>query len=379
MLKNVSYWEYKTWLANIDFTVVGSGIVGLNCALRLRELFPEARILILEKGSLPQGASTKNAGFACFGSISEILSDLEHHSEEEIISLVGKRWDGIRALRTLLGDKGIGFENLGGHELFLKGQVGMFEKCLEKLAEINELLTPVYGAPAFHLQPNTYRFQHIQENYISNNFESQIDTGLMMASLLALAQKKGIIVLNAVPVLTYVEGFDGVSVNTEHFDFLTGTLLFATNGFTAGLVKQPVIPARAQVLITKPMPGLKIRGTFHIEEGYYYFRNIDDRILLGGGRNLDFKTEETMEFGETAIIKSALERLLREVILPEISVEIDRYWSGIMGIGEKKEPIVQQLSEHVYCGVRLGGMGIAIGSSIGRELAELVTADKSRN
>ncbi|MDP4601126.1 MAG: FAD-dependent oxidoreductase, partial [Polaribacter sp.] len=68
---NLSYWELKEWFSNIDFTIVGSGIIGLNCALQLKKKHPNARILILEKGILPQGASTKNAGFACFGSLSE--------------------------------------------------------------------------------------------------------------------------------------------------------------------------------------------------------------------------------------------------------------------------------------------------------------------
>ena len=67
---NLSYWELKTWFTNIDFAIVGSGIVGLNCALALRKKFPESKILILEKGILHQGASKKNAGFACFGSLS---------------------------------------------------------------------------------------------------------------------------------------------------------------------------------------------------------------------------------------------------------------------------------------------------------------------
>jgi hypothetical protein len=35
---------------------------------------------------LPHGASTKNAGFACFGSISEIIDDLKSHSEEEVFN-----------------------------------------------------------------------------------------------------------------------------------------------------------------------------------------------------------------------------------------------------------------------------------------------------
>ena len=52
--------------------------------------------------------------------------------------------------------------------------------------------------------------------------------------------------------------------------------------------------------------------------------------------------------------------------------EIDQRWSGIMGVGKQKNTFVKQLSNHVFCGVRLGGMGIAIGSIIGKELADLV-------
>ena len=73
---NLSYWELKSWFMNVDFTIVGSGIVGLNCAFYLKQKYPSANILILEKGILPQRASTKNAGFACFGSLSEIIDDL---------------------------------------------------------------------------------------------------------------------------------------------------------------------------------------------------------------------------------------------------------------------------------------------------------------
>ena len=106
---NYSYWELKEWFTNIDFTIVGSGIVGLNCALELKKKYPEANVLILEKGMLPQGASTKNAGFACFGSLSEIIDDLNSHTEQEVFNLVKKRWEGLQLLRENLGDKNIDF------------------------------------------------------------------------------------------------------------------------------------------------------------------------------------------------------------------------------------------------------------------------------
>ena len=85
-----------------------------------------------------------------------------------------------------------------------------------------------------------------------------------------------------------------------------------------------------------------------------------------------FKTEETTTLVETELIQNKLETLLRETILPNVDFEIDRRWSGIMGVGTQKKPIVKQLSNNSFCGVRLGGMGVAIGSLVGRELADLI-------
>jgi hypothetical protein len=43
-----------------------------------------------------------------------------------------------------------------------------------------------------------------------------------------------------------------------------------------------------------------------------------------------------------------------------------------MGVGNQKKAIVKPISNNVFCGVRLGGMGVAIGSLVGKELAELI-------
>lgn len=369
---NLSYWEYKTWLCNIDYTIVGSGIVGLSCALHLRERFPTAKILVLERGFLPQGASTKNAGFACFGSISELLADLKTTTPEAVQQLVQKRWEGIQLLRTTLGDKDIDYINYGGHEVFLKKQEALFQECSAHLDEINELLLPIFGAAPFQLQPNRFHFNKVQHQYITHTFESQLDTGKMMLSLLQRTQKEGILHFNTITVKEVIENGDHVVVSTDHFEVRTKKVLVATNGFAAQLIKEEVIPARAQVLLTKPIENLPIKGTFHLDEGYFYFRNIDNRILLGGGRNLDFEGERTATFGETAPIQDHLETLLRDVILPNTPFEVDLRWSGIMGTGPEKSPIIKQISNNVYCGVRMGGMGVAIGSLVGKELAALI-------
>ncbi|WP_100610596.1 NAD(P)/FAD-dependent oxidoreductase [Confluentibacter lentus] len=371
---SLSYWEIKSWFTNIDYTIVGSGIVGLSCAWYLKERFPKSNILILEKGMLPQGASTKNAGFACFGSLSEILEDLKSHSENEVLELVEKRFQGLHLLRKTLGDKAINYQNYGGFELFSNLDDELYDTSLSQKNEINKFLKPIFKIDAFSLKNNIFNFKHIKDKYIFNPFEGQIDTGMMMTTLLKKVQSKGIKILNNTTVEQFEETSHSVKIKTNTFEFSTSKLLIATNGFASQLIHEDVKPARAQVLITKPIKNLHIKGVFHLDKGYYYFRNIDDRILLGGGRNLDFKGEETTEFNETEHIQKALETLLKTTILPETPFEIEHRWSGIMGMGSfgQKKAIVKPMGNRVYCGIRLGGMGIAMGSLIGKELVQLL-------
>lgn len=367
----LSYWEYRTWFSEVDFTIIGSGIVGLSCALQLKHKHPKAKILVLERGSLPQGASTKNAGFACFGSISELLSDLKAHSREEMVQLVQKRWEGIALLRKTLGDRNIGFQLHGGHELFERDRPGGFEECMERMGEFNGMLEPIFGKKPFKVTDNIFGFQGVHPKYITHIFEGQIHTGRMMRALIQKCLDQAIPILNGIEVESVSEGGSRATLVTKGFGFDSKKVFVATNGFASKLLKsEPVKPARAQVLITRPIKDLKIQGTFHFDEGYYYFRNIEDRILLGGGRNLDFKAEETMEFGQTDMIQQRLEELLHRTILPGQEVKIERRWSGIMGLGGQKTPIVKAISDTVFCGVRLGGMGVALGSLVGKELAQ---------
>ena len=367
---NYSYWELKEWFSNIDFTIVGSGIVGLNCALELKKKHQKAKILIIEKGVLPQGASTKNAGFACFGSLSEIIDDLNTHTTQEVYDLIDKRWRGVQLLRNNLGDKNIDFHQNKGFELCESEH--FFEECIAEQNSINNLLKPIFKEAVFSTSENTFNFQKVHSKYIVNNFEGQIDTGKMAYELLHKVQKLGVKILNNISVESFVGLETSVEVKTDRINFKTNKLFIATNGFANQLLAENVQPARAQVLITKPIENLQIKGTFHLDKGYYYFRNIDDRILFGGGRNLDFKTEETAEFGQTAIIQNELDKILKETILPNTPFEIAHRWSGIMGVGSQKKAIVKQHSDNVFCGVRLGGMGVAIGSLVGKELAELI-------
>lgn len=372
---NLSYWEKSFYFNDIDIAIIGSGIVGLNAALSLKKKNKKLKIIVLERGMLPMGASSKNAGFACFGSPTELLDDLKKYSENEVVTLVEKRWKGLERLRKNLSDKAIDFHNWGGYEVFDSEKE--FERCDQQLHYLNKILSPVIGKKIIYKNADNkisdFGFKKVK-HLILNTAESQIDTGKMISALISKVRDTGIEIINGFEVGEMNDsGKKVIIISKDGIRFECKKVIVATNGFAKQLLPEyPVDPARAQVIVTEPIKNLKLKGTFHYDSGYYYFRNIGDRILFGGGRNLDFKTEKTTEFGLTKLVQDRLESLLKTMILPNHNYKIEMRWSGIMGVGPAKNSIVKAVSKNVFCAVRMGGMGVAIGSLVGEEVADLV-------
>lgn len=376
---SLSFWEKESFFKNIDVAIIGSGIVGLNAALRLKEIDANLNIAVFEKGALPEGASTRNAGFACFGSVTELLDDLETRPEDEVFSLVERRYRGLLKLRQRVGDAHLRYEEYGGYEIFKEKESNTLNLCLERLFYFNEKLQSITGLKdTYKVSKEDFGFQNTSNILIRNTAEGQIDTGNMMSTLLNLCKSKGIILFNGIEINEIIDSKsdsknDLTLLTKEGWEITTNKVIVATNGFARRLLPDlEVIPARNQVLITKPIEGLKLKGCFHYDKGYYYFRNVGNRILLGGGRNLDFENEMTDAFGTTDIIQKSLLKLLDTTILPHQKYEIDGWWSGILGIGSQKKPIIQHVSPNVVVAVRMGGMGVAIGSLVGEDAAELL-------
>lgn len=375
----LSFWERNTFFSDIDYLVIGAGIVGLNAALHLRTLSPKSKIIVLERGFLPNGASTKNAGFACFGSLTELSADLKNgHSLTELMDLVDLRWRGLLRLREKLGDENIGYEQKSGYEIFTKEDRASFVEASDKMEFFNTEIGKIISQKKIYQLANgilhSFRFNSVTD-MIENTAEGQLDTGKMMQTLAGMAVAKGISIFYGVNVQSFENENNGVRVVLqENIEIKAKKLLICTNGLTRRLLpKLDVIPARNQVLITKPISKLLFQGCFHYQEGYYYFRNVGNRVLLGGGRHLDKEKEATDEMAITPLIQKKLDNLLKNIILHKQSYEIEHVWAGILGIGSQKKPIIQMVAPHIGAAVRMGGMGVAIGTIIGEQGAEMIT------
>ena len=370
-----SYWERKNYFDNVDFLVIGAGIVGYSTAIHLRKKNPKAKILVLERGYLPSGASSKNAGFACFGSPTELGDDIQSFGEAHVWETVKLRLEGLEYLKQLLGKDTIDLQINGSWDLITEGQKDRFDEVAALITYFNEQLEKITGEKEVYSIDKTissrFGFEKIYGSF-HNRLEGQIDTSKMNTAFYKLAVQLDINTLFGIEALSITHD-DKAVVNTNIGKIEAKSVFICTNGFAKQFLKEDdILPARAQVLITKPIENLNIEGTFHYQEGYYYFRNIDNRILFGGGRNLDKIGETTTEIETTRQIQDRLEAILKEVILPNTPFEIDHTWAGIMGVGETKKPIIKKVDTNVYCGVRLGGMGVALGTLVGKELSELI-------
>ncbi|MEM9835636.1 MAG: FAD-dependent oxidoreductase [Bacteroidota bacterium] len=378
-----SYWEQTSVLARAEVCIIGAGLTGLHTALALKQRKPDCDILVVDRGPFSKGASTRNAGFACFGSPTELLEDLSLYPAERVWRTVQQRYKGIQKLQTKFGSAA-NYQQHGGYEII--DNQATYAAVIAALPELNAALFDITG------QRNVWQVVKevagVKQGQLlfGNRLEGQLHPGLLVQHLQGECHRVGIRMMMGLEVTELEEKTNEVHLQIGSAGALAAQqVVVATNAFTPQLLPEIVLePARNQVLITEPIPGLALRGCFHQERGYVYFRNVGpDRILIGGARHLAKEAEATAAFGEQPYLLSYLQQLLRDTLdfsgdftgasqLPEQPLAVAQSWSGIIAQGGDKSPIIKRLSSRTLVAVRLAGMGVALSAQVGDEVAAMV-------
>jgi gamma-glutamylputrescine oxidase len=366
----LSHWEKTSYYNKADIIIIGAGLMGLWSAWELLQKDPTLRITIVERNPTPLGASTRNAGFACFGSLTELLSDEAAIGTDAMLAIVEMRYKGIEKIKQLFAPTEIDYDSCGGYETVLANHPS-FNLIADKIDYYNQLLHPFTKTNAFQLATHKLPELGLQDfdALIFNACEAGLHSGKLVRSLTKKLIEKGVQVINGVAVKNYHStNTDATVVLENDIELKASQLLITTNAFTNSLVGEAVVtPGRGQILLTNPIPNLKTIGTFHFDEGFYYWRNLQDRILIGGGRNAYFTAEETTDFTGSDAIKEILIQFLKKHFTTEVS--IDQHWSGIMGFTKNKKPLLKKLSDHVHIATACNGMGVALSPAWAENIA----------
>ena len=294
--------------------------------------------------------------------------------EQRMLEIVAMRYEGLRRIRKVFSKQEIGFERYGGYELISELQYPKVKQLKNDIGWLNITLRKALGdEKIFRLADKKIKLFGFKQtaHLVESRLEAQLHSGKLVQSLLQKVQGMGVQVMTQVEVKSFENAGGKVTLQTNLPEPLSTTqLLICTNALSRQLLPQlDIVPARGQILVTSPIKKLPFKGSFHFDEGFYYFRNLGNRILMGGARNKAMAAEQTEDLHTTTLIQNELERFLREVVLPRQSFTIEHRWSGIMGLGAEKLPIIKKVKKNVYCAVRMSGMGVALAPVVGDLMA----------
>lgn len=383
-----SHWENTTFLRSPDVVVIGAGLTGLQAALALKKNNPKCDVLVIERSPIPRGASTRNAGFACFGGPTELLADLDAYGAESTVATVRERYAGIQALEANYAGRDIDWQKHGGYEVI--DDEATAEMVRERLPELNGLLAEVTGLAETWAYESTPYLHGSTRACLRNPIEAQLHPGKLVSTLLKDCHQAGVRFLFGCEVdyfasqLPEAVGAGAGAVKVEGAGWgsiVAKQALVTVNAFARKLLpadfSETIRPVRNQILLSDPLPGFKLRGCYHYHEGYVYFRNVgEDRLLIGGARHQAGQSSETDAFGPNGVPEAYLIDKLNQW-LPErnwTNEDFPTRWSGIIAQGDGKSPVLRYASENVLVAGRLAGMGVALSAALARRAVEMLGA-----
>jgi glycine/D-amino acid oxidase-like deaminating enzyme len=375
-MHDLSIWEKETWYTHQDILIVGAGLMGLWSAWELKKRKPSLRITIIERHTTPLGASTRNAGFACFGSPTELIHNANTMGTDAMLQIVEMRHRGIEKIKAHFTAEEIGFEPCGGFECVNRDYKG-WNELDDQIIWLNRSLKPITGQEqSFHRRDEKLSEQGLRnfDALIENVSEASLHSGMLVQSLTKKVLSAGVSIFYGLEIQSWEKQNHRMLIQTKQKQHLSATqILFCTNAFTHTLLPElHITPGRGQVIVTSPIEGLAMKGTFHFDEGFYYWRNLGNRILLGGARNRAFDEEATLDLSGSDKIKEALTQFLSEHLGPQYSYSIDHHWSGIMGFTDDKRPFLGRVSDGVFASIACNGMGVALTPVIAEDTADLL-------
>ena len=377
-----SFWEKNRSLFQGDVIIIGGGLVGQSIAIALQKKRIKShqrplKICIVDK--LPtgkSGASTRNAGFACFGSPTEILDDMNQETENKIVARMKNRIAGISLWKNWVSPDIIDWEDHNGYEVFEPQEIKSYEEVLNQLDNLNRMGKLASGKQ--YIYSKTSQISANLPYSIKINGEASLNPGKAHNALVEINRSFGIVFFNGIQISgrkNWIKTRNGWTIPSNQGDFKASKVVIATNAWTPELIPGvDITPGRGQIILIKPSQTKLFKGVCHAKKGYLYFRNLNNYLLLGGGRNLFRQEETSLDMRTTANVQTYLESYIKEVLIPKQKYTVINRWSGIMAFSRsgEKSSLIYWEEPNLLVAARMGGMGVALAPKVGEDVAKMI-------
>lgn len=322
---NKNLWD-KPQNNQYNTIIVGAGITGLSIAYHLKKRNPKERILICDK-DINRVASRRNAGFLTSGSLEYLLKLIPKHGYEKALKIWAIAKTNRRMVLNFLQNNNasglVDLNNLGSTTFVNKNEI-------EKIDVLRK-----FGF--------TDRLESIFRNddYVAlfDQDESSFNPLRFHEILLSIVKLMGVEVCFDFEIETIKRDKKAWFLNNG---LKTKKLFLATNTskFTKEVFKkdQNITRARAQIQAYNLSFKTASTSNIYIPSNKLYFRVINNKLIIGGLRDIDKDSEFTEDLGLNDLIQKALKDFVINNI--DSGAKLINQWSGIMGLTDKDIPSV---------------------------------------
>ena len=359
-----------------DVLVVGSGLTGLSAALRLAR--GGKTVAVVDRGAIASGASAINGGMVSpdIKAGIKVIFDrfgpqLGHEMWQATVRSVDIISDIARAenidARIVRG----GMAALGTHA----DSKAQFEKSVAWYRKTVGVDWEVLGRDRVPEVVASDRFTAVL-------FEPEglgIQPARFVFGLATAAAAAGAKLVEECAVREVSRDGSGFKVGTDKGTLRAGEVILATNGYTTSepvpeLARQ-VVPIGSYIIVTEPLgeraTRIFPRGSMTYTKRRllnYMRRTPDERILIGGRRNL----HTGLDLEESAA------DLRRQLLghFPDLEdVEITHAWGGKLGVPFDLIPHMGQI-DGVWYALGYAGHGVGLSTLMGHELAGMLLGEE---
>jgi glycine/D-amino acid oxidase-like deaminating enzyme len=361
--------------SDADVLIVGSGLTGLSAALRLAR--GGKTVAVVDRGAIASGASSINGGMVSpdiKAGIRVIFDrfgpELGHEMWQATVRSVDIVSDIARAENIDARIVNGGMAALGIHS----DSQTKFEKSVAWYRKMFGVDWEVLGRDRVSEVVASDRFSAVL-------FEPEglgIQPARFVFGIAAAAAAAGASLVENCAVHDVSRDGAGFKVGTDKGTVRAGEVILATNGYTTSEpvpeLARRVVPIGSYIIVTEPLGDRAARVFPRGSMTYtkrrllnYMRRTPDERILIGGRRNLHAGLD----------LEESADDLRRQLLgyFPDLSdVEITHAWGGKLGVPFDLIPHMGQF-DGVWYALGYAGHGVGLATLMGHELAGMLLGE----
>ena len=360
-----------------DVLIVGSGLTGLSAALRLAR--GGRSVLVVDSGEIASGASSVNGGMVSPDIKAGIKLIFDRHGPE----LGREMWQATVRSVDIVSDLA-STESIDA--MIVRGgmaALGIGEAAQRKFEESVAWYREHVGVDWEVLGPSRVGGVVGDSRFTTALFEPEgmgIQPARFVFGIAERAAGAGARLVANCEVLSFDRDGSGFRVVTSAGTVRTGDVVLATNGYTTTRpspeLARRVVPVGSYIIVTEPIgdraaavfPGGAM--TYTKKRLLNYMRRTpDERILIGGRRNL--RTGLDLERSAAALYSQLIG------YFPQLEgVPVSHVWGGKLAVPFDLVPHMGQVDGAWYA-LGYAGHGVGLSTLMGHELGGILLGEES--